>query len=321
MGWFGSSPRSSEAAAERLRAWEVALDRNGLPLFVEERLAGAAAGKGAWVATMTPAELLLARSHGIRPIATVSGTCWFQYGNSWTEGHASGWHDALDRIRREAIAAGANAVVDVRMRTLRHSIGMSMDFTLIGTAVRIDGLESSPFAKPVIATVSALEFVRLIEADIVPTGIAVGARYDWLGYRASGYGTAWGDAGALWRTQQARQLFSGNQPLVDLMQFWEMIRRDAHRDLRTRAASQGNGVLAHTHFGQLFERERDKQPPAFLGRHIVIGTVVDAKPSAPVPHDIEMVVDMRDDLSPLATPDAPRHAAYENDVQDQEGGI
>ena len=92
---------------DRLEAWEVALGNHGLPSFVTERLSGASRGSGAWVATMTPAELLLGRSHGVRPITTVSGTCWFHYGQSWTEGHAQGWHEALDRIQREAIAAGA----------------------------------------------------------------------------------------------------------------------------------------------------------------------------------------------------------------------
>ena len=320
MGLFGGGPATSAEAAERCRAWEVALERNALPRFVTDRLGQAAAGQGAWVATMTPAELLLARSHGIRPVATVSGTCWFQYGRSWTEGHAEGWHEALERIALEAVAAGANAVVDVRLRTLRHSIGASMDFTLIGTAVKIDRLKPSPH--PVIATVPALEFVRLLEADIVPVGIAVGARYEWLGNSWNGgFGTSWSDSRALWRTQQACQPFAGNQPLTDLMGFWEAIRREAHRDLRERAAGQGNGVLAHTQFGQLIRQERDKQPPAYLGRHIVIGTVVDTKVGAPVPHGIDMVVDMRDDLSPLRTPDAPRHSAYQSDMQDEEGGI
>ena len=299
---------------DRLKAWEIALDSDGLPGFVTERLRGAAAGSGAWVATMTPSELLLARSHGIRPIATVSGTCWFYYGQSWTEGHAQGWHEALERIQREAAAAGANAVVDVRLRTLRHAMGASMDYTLIGTAVRIEGLAPSPH--PVIATVSALEFVRLLEADIVPVGIAVGARYDWLGNPYSGGGdwTALSDI-------QAKLRSFRSIPIMTLTDFWERIRREAHADLRQKAARQGNGVLAHTHFGQLLRRERDKQPPAYLGRHIVVGTVVDTRPGARVPHPIEMVVDMRDGLSPLRSPDGPKRSAYENDVMDQEGGI
>lgn len=304
--------------AERLAAWQVALDHDGLPSFVTERLAGAAAGSGAWVATMTPAELLLARSHGIKPIATVSGTCWFSYGQSWTEGHAQGWHEALDRIGREAVAAGANAVVDVRMRTLAHRIGASMDYTLIGTAVRIDRLKPSPH--PVIATVPALEFVRLLEADIVPVGIAVGARFDWLGnpYGSAGWGG--GDWTALSDIQAKLRSFQ-SIPILTLTNFWEGIRRDAHRDLRERAAAQGNGVLAHTHFGQLLRRERDKQPPAYLGRHIVIGTVVDTRPGAPVPHKVGMALDMRDGLSPLREPDRARHSAYETDIMDEEGGI
>ena len=40
------------------------------------------------------------------------------------------------------------------------------------------------------ATVPALEFVKLLEADVVPTGIAIGAHYEWLqGYRAAGVGS------------------------------------------------------------------------------------------------------------------------------------
>ena len=55
-----------------------------------------------------------------------------------------------------------------------------------------------------------------------------------------------------------------DQPLTDLGKFWEAIRRDAHADLRKHAAQMGNGVLAHTHFGQIIQQERDKQPPAVV---------------------------------------------------------
>ena len=302
--------------AARNAAWEAALEAGILPDFVSHRLEEAAAGRGAWVATMTPAELLLARSHGIRPVATVSGTCWYAYGWSWTQGHAEGWHEALERLRREAVAAGANAVVDVRLRTLRHRLAGSMDFTLIGTAVRIERLP--PGRDPVIATVPALEFVRLLDADVVPVGIAVGGSYDWLNYN-SGYGF-YGSGQTSWRTQRQMQSWS-NQPLTELTDFWERIRREAHADLRAAAGRQGNGVLAHTQFGQLIRREQDKQPPAYLGRHIVIGTVVDTRAAAGFSVPVEPVIDMRDALSPLQMPGAERHSGYEADVQDQEGGI
>jgi hypothetical protein len=317
MRFFSSRPKVSAEAASRSRAWAAALEADSLPAFVTERLESAAAGRTPWVASMSPAELLLARSHSIRPVATVSGTCWFHYGWSWTEGHAEGWHLALERIKREAAAAGANAVVDVRMRTLGHRLAASMDFTLIGTAIRIDRLP--PSRDPVVATVPALEFVRLLEAGIVPVGIAVGARFDWMyNIGLGGWGAGWSSAN--WQTRNAMRSWT-SQPLPDLTDFWERIRREAHADLRRSASAIGNGVLAHTHFGEIIRQERDKQPPNFLGRHIVIGTVVDTPPRAPVTAEVEPVIDMRDDLSPLRAPGRPRHSSHQADIIDQEGGI
>ena len=290
---------ASAAAAARGAAWEAALTSKRLPDFVEKRLAAAAAGTTPWLATMTPAELLLVRSHGLRPLATVTGTCWFQYGRSWTEGHAEGWRTALHRLQAEAIACGANAVVDVKMRTAPGGLSASMDYTLIGTAVRLDRLPSS--TNPVVATTPAIEFVRLLEADVVPTGIAIGAYYDWLT-----------DYGGVSRTLA----FGGNTPLTTLGQFWENARRHAHQELRQDAARHGNGVLAHTQFGQLIRVERDKAPDQYLGRHIVIGTVVDRRPGQTIPHDIESVVDMRDELSPLnGAPIEARNAYSDNETE------
>jgi uncharacterized protein YbjQ (UPF0145 family) len=291
-------------AARRQAQWDEALRRDALPDYIAQRLNAAAAGRTPWLSTMTPAELLLARSHGVRPIATVSGTCWYQYGYSWTEGHATGWASALDRIRREALACGANAVVDVKMRTTNSDTGSSMDFTLLGTAVRIDGL--SPSTEPVIATVPALEFVRLLEMGIVPVGIAVGARYEWI--------------------TDYNNVFSGNwsfnnQPLGTLSAFWESIRRDAHAFLREDVKSQrGDGVLAHVQFGQLIKREGEansQNPPMYLGRHIVIGTVVHTRRGDGVPHHIRTVVDMRDDLSPLLDPVEHANNVYQDNESDE----
>ena len=327
MAWFNrkAPPLSAEARA-RDRDWESALEQGTLPQPVLERLADARAGRAPWVATMTPAELLAIRGHGCRPIATVSGTCWYNFGFSWTEGHAEGWAYALDRIRQEAFAAGANAVVDVQMRTIRHQIGSSMDFTLLGTAIRVDGLP--PSKDPVVATVPALEFVQLLEMGIVPTGIAVGARYEWLGggfgwgqgRERSGFAGGWNDRGVRNRIQWQSSIFAGNQPLTELGQFWESIRRDAHADLRRHAATMGNGVLAHTQFGQIIRRERDKQPPAYLGRHIVIGTVVDTPFGAGIPHGIEPVIDMRDDGT-LSASRGHRHSVYSHQIGEGEGPI
>ncbi|MGH6956421.1 MAG: heavy metal-binding domain-containing protein [Caulobacteraceae bacterium] len=304
MSWFlkrpnGDNPdpaalRQAAAAADaRSVEWETALAAKRLPGFVETRLAQAAAGSVPWLATMSPAELLLIRSHGLRPIATVTGTCWFQYGRSWTEGHAEGWRTALARLKAEALACGAHAVVDVKLRTAPGDLDASMDYSLVGTAVRLERLAAS--TNPVVATTPAIEFVRLLEADVVPTGIAIGAHYEWL--------TDYNGAFRSWT-------FGSNQPLSMLGAFWEQARRKAHQELRRDAARQGNGVLAHTQFGQLIRLEQDKAPDQYLGRHIVIGTVIDRRPGQHVPHAIETVIDMRDELSPLDRASAPAHNTY-----------
>lgn len=313
MSWFfnraanggksdANAAREAEAAANaRNGAWEFALASKRLPDFVEQRLADSASGRAPWLATMSPAELLLVRSHGLRPVATVTGTCWFQYGRSWTEGHAEGWRTALIRLKAEAMACGANAVVDVTMRTAPSRLDASMDYSLVGTAVRLERLP--PSVDPMVATTPALEFIRLLEADVAPTGIAIGAYYDWL----TDYNNAFRSA-----------MFAPNQPLSGLGGFWERARRQAHQELRQDAARHGNGVLAHTQFSQLIRVEQDKMPDRYLGRHIVIGTVVDRRPGQRVPHAIETVVDMRDELSPLNRASAPRHNAYSSNERESE---
>lgn len=272
-----------EAAQQRTAAWEQALKHDRLPPFVEDRLKAVRAGQAPWTSTMTPAELLLSVQRGIRPIATISGTCWYHYGYSWTDGHAAGWISAQHRLREEALACGANAVVDVKMRTVPHGMGGSMDFTLVGTAIKVDGLPAS--TNPIIATVPLMAFVRLLQAGVTPVGLAVGAQHDWLVDQTKSYGGGW-----TWN----------NQPLGTLSQFWESLRRRAHGQLKLDGARQGNGVLAHTHLSQLIKQEGDNNnPDRYLGRHIVVGTTVQAGEASPIARDIKTVVDMCDETSPL----------------------
>jgi hypothetical protein len=283
---------------ERLAGIQRALHGDGVPTTTRRRLESARSGRLPWVATLTPSELNLARTHGLRPIAAVSATCWLHYGWSWTEGHAQGWATAQKRLKAEAKAAGANVVLDVKMRTLPLDVENSMDFTLVGTAARVEGLP--PSEDPIVATVPALEFVRLLEADVVPTGLAIGARYDWL---------------QDWRGNATGAVFS-NAEAQALSQFWETIRQRAHADLRAHAATLGNGVLAHVNFGQLFEF--DDNPKRFLGRQIVVATTVDVRRSQPFPHDVAMALDLHAGPTPL-TGRKRHHQSY--DSNQREGAI
>ncbi len=298
----GPSPESQATQAanqQRLADIEASLRAKRVPTSTRERLEGARAGRLPWTATLTPAELMIARSHGLRPIASVSATCWLHYGWSWTEGHSQGWNTALRRLRDEAKAAGANAVLDVKMRTIPLQVQDSMDFTLVGTAVRVEGLPASD--NPVVATVPALEFVKLLEADVVPTGIAIGAKYEWL--------TDWRNA--------ARQTWMGNTESTVLSRFWEKVRKEAHAELRKNAKPQGNGVLAHLNFSQMFEFEQN-DTKQYLGRHIVVATTVDARRGQPFPHEVKMVVDMHAGSTPLVGR-RPHHQSYASN--DEEGAI
>lgn len=289
-----AGPMPAEQAAAEARQAEIArfVRQGEMPPAVQERLQGARAGTVPWTATLTPAELVIARSHGLRPVATVAANCWLHYGWSWTLGHSEGWAKALERLKQEARAAGANAVLDVKMRTVRLTVGASMDFTLIGTAVHVDGLE--PSRDPIVATVPALEFVKLIEADVVPTGIAVGAHYQWLSDFRGPARTPW---------------MGNNVESLPLSQLWTEVRRRAHQDLREAAHGQGNGVLAHVNFSEMIESESEDDKKDYLARHIVVATTVDARRGAVLSHDIKMVADMHAGRTPL-TGTARHHQSY-----------
>ena len=289
------------AAAERQQETITAIQRNRLPRHIQARLHESRDGKVPWIATLTPAELLIVRSHGIKPIATVSASCWLHYGWSWTNGHREGWQAAMQRLREEAKAAGANAVLDVKMRTVPIDTESSMDFTLIGTAVKIDGLPAN--AEPVIATVPALEFVKLLDVDIVPTGIAIGAQYQWM---------------TDWQGSTANLFWNGNTEVAMLSRLFSGVRSEALRQLQRDARQQGTGCLAHIHFSQMFEGEQNEKK-AYLARYIVIATVINQPGAGAITHDFRMCVDMRSGKTPL-TGTSRHHQSYES-TNESEGAI
>jgi uncharacterized protein YbjQ (UPF0145 family) len=277
IGLPALAPPAAGSLAAQIRA---GLPNDDLAAPIRERLEAARDRRLPWTATLTPSELGILRSHGLRPVAAVSATCWMGLGQSWSATQAEGWARALRRLWEEARAAGANAVLDVKMRTLRQRHDRSMDFTLLGTAVSVDGLP--PSGNPAVATVPALEFVKLLDADVVPTGIAVGAASDWI---PSWIGTPGGA--------------SVNYEQSELSRFWSGLRRRALAELRTSAEGKGNGVLAHVQLSQLVREER------LVGRHIVVATTIDGRRRAAFRQDVGAVLDLRAGPSPLAG--RPRH--------------
>lgn len=301
LNFFSGFKAIDSVSLERQQDIMNAILSGTVPQVISKRLHLSRKGKAPWLATFNPAELLIMRSHRMRPIAAVSSTCWLQYGWSWTQGHAQGWQAAIARLREEAKAAGANAVLDVKMRTIPLAMENSMDFSLIGTAVYVEDLP--PSSEPIIATVPALEFAKLLDADIIPVGIAVGADYRWL--------SDWNG--------RTNLFFMGNVECMDLSDLWENVRRGAHNALRHESKQQGNGVLAHVNFSQMFKQEADKdRPTQFLARHIVVATIIDTAHQQTLPHPIQMVVDMHDGKSPLQDK-KPFHESYNNSNESEAG--
>ncbi len=288
-GLFGNNGSVSAEAAARAQQWETALERGDLPEFVKARLKATADGREPWVSTSAPGSLLAQRLRGIRPIGMVSGNCWFHFGYSWTQGHFHGWKTALNRMWQEAALMGANAVVDVTMR-IRRMPGTEnadhMDYGVTGTAVRLDGLPES--ANPAVATVSALEFLRLLEAGIVPVGVAIGAQYSWLGPGMAGMGMTAGANVAVLNTGgpmgmggmgmggMGMGIGGWNQEWVALSRLAGQVRRQAIQQMREDGLSMGTGVLAHTQHSEVlgFPADQENPYPRFLVRHIALGTAV-----------------------------------------------
>ena len=296
---FRSAPRDPDAArhaaeqASRDQEWQSCLENDRIPSFVQRRLADTKSGKLPWVSTTSVGGLLAQRTHGIKPIGLVSGNCWYQYGFSWTRGHYDGWHKAIDRLWREAVALGANAVVDVTMKVQRMAdTSGQMDYGVLGTAVSIAGLRES--RDPVVATVSALEFARLMEAGIVPVGLAIGAHYQWyypnqniLGQNMSGLGMGMGGGMAM--------MGEWNQELTALSEFLTDVRRTAVGQLQSDAARIGTGVLARVEYSEIEPGEAGEGvPPRYLARHIAFGTAVLHDPRHHVPMRLRSVFSAKD---------------------------
>ena len=282
------APQIKQQSAEEMQRageWQAALSARRLPSFVEGRLRATASRQLPWISSGSVAALLMERSHGIRPLGMVSGNCWYHFGYSWTQGHHDGWRSAVARMQLEAVAMGANAVVDVRMRVHRGE-SQDMDFGLVGTAVRIQDLP--PAAEPAVATVPALEFVRLLEDGVVPVGISIGAYYDW--YQPF-LGTALDQAGQMAPFGAAFQ----NLEITDLSSFQENVRRRALYDLQQDGQRLGAGVLAHTHFWQVLRFAGDQdQPQRYLCRHIAIGTAVSYERQQAPRHELQPVLSLGD---------------------------
>ena len=245
-------------AAEQAASLE-ALERGGLPLRAQERLAALAADGGLFTSDLSVNEFALGRTIGLRPLAQVMGSSIYHVGWQQNPGAWAGWQSvgvsqeltmlseawntarqrAFGRLEQEARLLGAHAVVGVRLTTGRHDWAAgAIEYVAVGTAVRIDG--AGPAVEPVLTDLSGQDYFQLREAGYRPLGV-VGATS--VLYVVSG-----------WQQRQVqRGMFSSwaNQELGDFTQGVYDARELALGRVSAEARRQGAGgmvgvTLAHS---------------------------------------------------------------------------
>ena len=173
---------------------------------------------------MTPSELLLARSHGVRPDRDGERHLLVSVRPQLDGGPRRGMGQRPDPD--QGGGCGLRRFGD-RGREDAHGsrAPTGRAWTSLCWAPPCASAALPPSRDPVVATVPALEFVRLLEMGVVPVGLAVGARYDWLtdmGRQAGGVG-----------------LVEQPAPLHPRPRSGSGVRRDAHHELRKRRCAPG----------------------------------------------------------------------------------
>ena len=148
-----------------------------------------ASGKRLFSTDMTVKEHLLIEECGIKPLGQVMGTCFYRIGifnnrlNRYTgevraiaDAHRAARAQAVYRMKKEAELYGADGIVSVRIKSSKADYNSDMvEFTAIGTAVKVDGwekedLENGPFT----SELNGQEFWQLIHAGYRPVNVVFG---------------------------------------------------------------------------------------------------------------------------------------------------
>jgi uncharacterized protein YbjQ (UPF0145 family) len=174
-GSTGDREAIEAAAAEQASSLE-SLERGGLPLRAQQRLAELD-GDSLFTSDLTVNEFGLLRSLGLRPIAQVMGSSIYHVGWQQSPGGWGGWQPgglsqelttlseawntarqrAFGRLEQEAKLVGAHAVVGVRLTKGSHDWAAgTIEYIAVGTAVRIEGAE--PAGEPILTDLSGQDY-------------------------------------------------------------------------------------------------------------------------------------------------------------------
>jgi uncharacterized protein YbjQ (UPF0145 family) len=248
---------------------------------------------------LSVAEALVVREAGFTPISQVMGSCFYQVGwqsmpwgqSGWSaawnagetfelEAQTHAWNEArslaLGRLRDEAVAAGADAVVGVRLRRGGYEWAAGLvEFVAIGTAVRSERYVLDD--APVLSHLSGQDFAKLVRHGFWPVGLVAGST---VAYVVAGYG----------QQSRASGLFSGrqNQELPDYTRGMY----DARALAMGRVSHEAHRLHAHGIVGVSIDRrehtrERDAGGMSYrdliIELHVLGTAIVEVRHDAPPP--------------------------------------
>lgn len=191
--WKKESPE--DRAARQRQEREEAESRNELekgriPLQAQRRLGEQREQTGFFSSDLSVDEHLLARHAGYEPLGQVMGSSFYQIGYRGyystiyqssgelvplTDVQLSARNRALGRLKQEAALLGADGVIGVRLtRREPDWDDRLLEFTAIGTAVRLVEGGSTPSEEPFTSALSGQDFWKLHDAGYVPRELAFG---------------------------------------------------------------------------------------------------------------------------------------------------
>jgi uncharacterized protein YbjQ (UPF0145 family) len=277
-------------------------DDAGIPPAARERLAKLRARGGpAFSSALGAGETLAVRQAGFVPITQVMGVSYYKVGwqnmpwttsrggwGSWNrdgetfelETQTEAWNDArrlaIGRLREEAAAAGADAVVGVHIRrSFRDWASDLVEFVAIGTAVRSARYDLGADG-PLLCNLSGQDVAKLVAHGFWPVGIVGGST---VAYVATG-GRQQQSAGGLFSRMSNQELPDFTQGLYDARALaMDRVTRDAH-------ALHAHGVVGVAIDRSQREYEREINNTKFIDLIIsmhVLGTAIVEVEGAPPP--------------------------------------